>query len=110
MKIALVPFASSVNLGAKYRGADWLDMRGWSSVHHENIDWAGTGTNGDAWPDAVQSGVGWKSATTTTLNAGPNPPDPLPPGITNYRYHLAVALDPLRCARRRLGRLRGNAA
>lgn len=84
VKIALVPFASSVNLGASYRGADWLDMRGWSSVHHLNIDWAGTGTNGDPWPDAVQSGVGWKSATTTTLNAGPNPPDPLPPGITNH--------------------------
>lgn len=84
VRIAVVPFAGSVNVGAKYRGADWLDMTGWSSIHHENLDWLGTNSNGDAWPDALASGDGFKSASTTTVSVGPSPPDPLPPGITSF--------------------------
>lgn len=84
VKFAVIPFASSVNVGPQYRGADWLDMNGWSSVHHENLDWIGTSTNGDSWPDAYASGEGWKSPSTTTVSVGPNPPDPLPDGITSF--------------------------
>lgn len=84
VKVAIIPFAGSVNVGAKYRGADWLDMNGWSSTHHENFDWLGTSTDGDPWPNAYASGDGWRSPTTTTTSVGPNPPDPLPSGITSY--------------------------
>jgi hypothetical protein len=84
IRIALVPFAGSVNIGPQYRGADWLDMKGWSSIHHENIDWPGTSTVGDAWPNVSRSGAGWKSTTTTTSSTGPTPPNPLPDGITSY--------------------------
>ena len=84
VRIGVVPFAGSVNIGPQYRGADWLDMNGWSSVHHENFDWTGAATNGDSWPDAFASGEGWKSPSTVTQSTGPNPPDPLPAGITSY--------------------------
>ncbi len=84
IKVSVVPFAGSVNVGATNRGADWLDMRGWSSVHHENLDWKGTTSKGDAWPNATASGSGWTSSSTTTISVGPTPPNPLPSGITSY--------------------------
>lgn len=84
IQIAVVPFAGSVNVGRQFRGADWLDMNGWSSVHHENLDWLGTSTNGDAWPGANSLSDGFKSTSTTTSSIGPNPPDPLPAGISEY--------------------------
>lgn len=84
IRISVVPFAGSVNVGSKYRGADWLDMKGWSSVHHENLDWKGTTTKGDAWSGATASGSGWTASTTSTVSVGPNPPNPLPAGITSY--------------------------
>lgn len=84
VKIAVVPFAGSVNIGSKYRGADWLDMHGWSSIHHENLDWTGTASNGDSWPNAVTTGDGYKSASTTTVSVGPNPPETLPTSVTSY--------------------------
>lgn len=84
VRIGVVPFAGSVNIGPQYRGADWLDMYGWSSVHHNNIDWTGADTRGDGWPDAVATGEGWKSSSTLTLSTGPNPPSLLPPGISTY--------------------------
>ena len=82
VKIAIVPFAANVNIGPQYRGAPWMDNYGWSSVHHENLDWLGNSHNGDIWPDAYAVSDGFKSPTTTTTNVGPNPPDPLPAGIT----------------------------
>lgn len=84
VKIAVVPFAGSVNVGPQYRGADWLDMNGWSSVHHENITWKASTIFGDDWPGVYSSGTGWKSNSTTTVNVGPNPPNPLPDGITSW--------------------------
>jgi Flp pilus assembly protein TadG len=83
IKIAVVPFAGSVNVGPQHRGADWLDMKGWSSIHHQNFDWTGADTAGDGWPSALKTGAGWKSATST-VSVGPNPPDPLPAGIVSY--------------------------
>lgn len=98
IRISVVPFAANVNIGPENRGADWMDKYGWSSVHHENIDWIGTSTNGDSWPDAYATGDGFKSPTTSTNTVGPNPPDPLPSGIsaedTNWlsRWTLMDAL------------------
>lgn len=99
IKVAIIPFAGSINVGSKYRGADWLDMNGWSSTHHENLDWTGASTNGDSWPNSYASGDGWRSPTTTTTSVGPNPPDPLPSGINAYdstwltRWTLLDALN-----------------
>jgi Flp pilus assembly protein TadG len=84
IRVAVVPFAGSVNVGSKYRGASWLDMNGWSSIHHENLDWTGTNAGTDVWPGAIATGGGYKSATTSTVSVGPNPPDPLPTGVVSY--------------------------
>jgi Flp pilus assembly protein TadG len=84
VRISVVPFAASVNVGAKFRGADWLDMNGWSSIHHQYLDWLGADTSGDSWPEAYAQSEGWKSDATTTNSLGPNPPDPLPTGVTDY--------------------------
>ncbi len=84
IKISVVPFAGSVNIGKHYRGASWLDMYGWSPVHHENIDWIGTDTRGDAWPNAIKTGAGYKSATTITRSVGPNPPEELSVGVADF--------------------------
>lgn len=43
-KIALVPFAASVNAGPQYAGADWTDKMGLSSIHWQNLD-----KNGSSW-------------------------------------------------------------
>jgi Flp pilus assembly protein TadG len=84
VRISIIPFAAAVNVGPQYRGADWLDMNGWSSIHHQYLDWTGTATDGDAWPGAYASNDGWKSDSTNTHSVGPNPPDPLPSNITGY--------------------------
>lgn len=84
IKIAVVPFAGSVNVGAKYRGAGWLDMYGWSSIHHENLDWTGTSSGGDTWPGATIVGDGVKSLLTSTVSVGPSPPLLLPSGIVSF--------------------------
>lgn len=43
-KIALVPFAASVNAGPQFAGADWTDKMGLSTIHWQNLD-----KNGSAW-------------------------------------------------------------
>jgi Flp pilus assembly protein TadG len=37
VKVGLIPFATSVNVGAVYRGADWMDNDGQSSIHYQNV-------------------------------------------------------------------------
>ncbi|MEZ5791111.1 MAG: TadE/TadG family type IV pilus assembly protein [Nitratireductor sp.] len=39
VKFALVPFAASVNIGANNANANWMDTRGISPIHNENLDW-----------------------------------------------------------------------
>lgn len=36
VKVALVPFAGSVNVGPQHRTADWIDGDGLSPLHHQN--------------------------------------------------------------------------
>lgn len=36
-KIAVVPYTSSVHVGAEYRTAPWVDAQGWSKIHWENV-------------------------------------------------------------------------
>ena len=39
VRFSIVPFGGSVNIGANNANRLWMDRRGWSSVHHENLDW-----------------------------------------------------------------------
>ncbi|MGN6551939.1 MAG: hypothetical protein ACTHJ3_18870 [Pararhizobium sp.] len=39
VKMSIVPFAGSVNVGPGNRSAAWMDTKGISPVHHENFDW-----------------------------------------------------------------------
>lgn len=39
VRIGVVPFAASVNVGSQYSTAAWMDIYGKSPVHHENFDW-----------------------------------------------------------------------
>ncbi len=37
VKVGVVPFAASVNVGANYRGSDWIDNDGESPLHYQNF-------------------------------------------------------------------------
>lgn len=39
VRISVVPFAGSVNVGPQNANAAWMDTKGLSSIHHENFDW-----------------------------------------------------------------------
>lgn len=74
VKVGVVPFAGSVNVGAGHRGAAWIDNAGESPVHYENVSenrtrfqlfddmgvaWAGcveVRPNQHAYTDSVPSG------------------------------------------------------
>ena len=40
VKFAVVPFSAMVNVGASNRNADWMDTRGQSPLHHQDLDWS----------------------------------------------------------------------
>lgn len=40
VQFGVVPFAASVNVGAGYKNASWMDTDGISPIHHENFDWS----------------------------------------------------------------------
>ncbi len=42
VSFSLVPFAGLVNVGNDNDDEDWMDTNGWSSIHHENLDWKKT--------------------------------------------------------------------
>lgn len=65
IQFAVVPFATSVNIGKDNKDASWMDTRGVSPIHHENFNWSSfsfSGTNkkitkkGDVY---VKSGSDW---------------------------------------------------
>lgn len=39
VKFSLVPFGASVNVGKGNKNANWMDVQGRSSIHHEHFDW-----------------------------------------------------------------------
>ncbi len=39
VRISVVPFAASVNVGAGYEGAPWMDTLGRNPAHHDDLDW-----------------------------------------------------------------------
>lgn len=91
VKISVVPFGHSVNIGNQYRDSSWMDMYGWSSIHHENLAWDATNKRADIWPNLVDLGSGYKGS--------PNGSEALPPtgGVVSVdwltRWTLFDALD-----------------
>lgn len=71
VKISVVPFASSVNIGASNRTENWMDQNGWSSIHHENLDWEATAKRGDDWPLVQNISGGWKGFADGANSAPP---------------------------------------
>lgn len=66
MQFSLVPFSASVNVGAAYKDATWMDTTGISPVHHENFDWSTmtAAANATKYIEKVgsmyyQRGTGW---------------------------------------------------
>ncbi len=56
VKIGLVPFAATVNVGTQHAGASWMDQTGQSSIHKEHFD-----TNVTRWDRfSALSNVGWE--------------------------------------------------
>ncbi|MEM7301649.1 MAG: TadE/TadG family type IV pilus assembly protein [Pseudomonadota bacterium] len=60
LKVAVVPFAGSVNVGNTHAGASWMDTQGKSSIHHENLNWADN-------PEATAVGSGYQDANGNWL-------------------------------------------
>lgn len=54
VKVGIVPFAGSVNIGSGYAGEDWMDQTGLSSIHYQ--DFSGPRTRSQLFADL---GVGW---------------------------------------------------
>ena len=92
VRISVVPFASSVNIGAANRGAGWMDMNGWSSIHHENLDWEATAKRGDDWPFLQPLSGGWKGMVD---GANTSPPSGGGSVTTDWltRWSLFDAID-----------------
>ncbi|MGF1649495.1 MAG: hypothetical protein ACFCUN_03500 [Hyphomicrobiaceae bacterium] len=55
VRVGLVPFAASVNVGSHHRSASWIDSSGLSPVHHENFE-SSARTRFQLFDDM---GVGW---------------------------------------------------
>ncbi len=57
VKIGVVPFSGSVNVGPANINASWIDQLGESPIHHENFDWeswgAGKGKKKDSFAEKV---------------------------------------------------------
>ena len=72
VRFALVPFSASVNIAPSIDDKPWLDTKGISPMHHENLDWskmtkANRGQLGDRWAEKVgdiwyKRGAGWGEA------------------------------------------------
>lgn len=64
VKLALVPFAASVNVGAENRGQRWIDNDGQASIHAENF-----AENRSRFSLFDEMGVAWKGCVETRPGA-----------------------------------------
>ena len=60
LKIGVVPFAGTVNIGSSNKSASWMDKEGKSSIHHDNLSWSDN-------PIATADGTGWKDSSGNWL-------------------------------------------
>ena len=65
--IGIVPFATSVNVGADKKSAAWMDRSGLSPIHNENLDWAN-------WKDSAGRNLALKSGNGFVLASSPSTP------------------------------------
>lgn len=77
MRIGLVPFAASVNVGTQHATASWIDSTGASPVHYENIDTPRTrfqlfADMGQSWGGCVEA----RPAPYDTTDTAPNSSTP----------------------------------
>lgn len=75
MRVGLVPFAASVNVGPQYASAPWIDSTGASPVHYENFDGSRTRFQvfadlGKSWKGCVESRPSPLDVRDTPANSG----------------------------------------
>ena len=93
VKISVVPFGHSVNIGNGNRGESWMDMNGWSSIHHENLNWEGTDTRGDDWPELASYTAGFKGYAAGSESAPPTSGTITVDWLTRWTLFDALDLD-----------------
>ncbi|MGI9350005.1 MAG: pilus assembly protein TadG-related protein [Rhizobiaceae bacterium] len=57
VQFSLIPFSATVNIGAGNINENWMDLRGWSPVHHENFDWENTYRTSNATKSPKRDGL-----------------------------------------------------
>ena len=57
VKFSLVPFSASVNVGPANASASWMDTRGVSPIHHENLNWGTMGALDTPWKTVGADGA-----------------------------------------------------
>lgn len=57
VKFSLVPFSASVNVGSANATAAWMDNRGISPIHHENLNWGTMGAANTPWKTVGADGA-----------------------------------------------------
>lgn len=75
VKVGLVPFAASVNVGSGHRGAGWIDNDGQASTHAENFAESRSRFSlfddmGVAWKGCVETRAGVLDTTDAPADAG----------------------------------------
>lgn len=75
VKLGLVPFAASVNVGAASRGAAWIDGEGQSSIHAQNFSESRTRFSlydemGVSWRGCVEARPGWLDTSDAPADPG----------------------------------------
>lgn len=68
VKVGVVPFAASVNVGAAYRNAEWIDGQGQAPTHYENFSENRTrfdlfDATGSSWAGCVEARSGGMDVT-----------------------------------------------
>ena len=75
VKFSIIPFGASVNIGTNNENKNWMDKKGWSSIHHEHFDWDTYSTgnqtrykkkNGDkfAFQEKIDGSWQWRTRLT----------------------------------------------
>jgi Flp pilus assembly protein TadG len=77
MRIGLVPFAASVNVGPQYATASWIDSTGVAPTHFENFD--GNRTRFQVFADLGQAWKGCVESRPAPLDTSDVPADPNTP-------------------------------
>ncbi|WP_427025694.1 pilus assembly protein TadG-related protein [Aureimonas ureilytica] len=69
VRVGIVPFSGGVNIGPEHMNDWWMDPKGLSPIHHENLDWRTSyripdtvlGMSSEDMPVPSRYGAGWTS-------------------------------------------------